>query len=78
MTDHNTRIPLLVLGGRTPDEAYFGREEDLPARLAEQHREAQRSRVMVNRASSCSACCSPDVDGPDGHATFREHPRPVR
>ena len=78
MTDHNTRIPLLVLGGRTPDEAYFGREEDLPARLAEQHREAQRSRVVVNRALSCAVCSSPGVDGAGGHASVQEHPRPVR
>lgn len=78
MADHNTRIPLQMLGGRTPDEAYFGREEDLPARLAEQHSEARRSRVVVNRALRCSACSSPGVDGVGGDALVEEHPRPVR
>lgn len=32
-----------------------------PERLREQHRGAQRRRVLVNRASSYSACSSPDA-----------------
>lgn len=46
--DHNAKIPLQALHGRTPDEAYFGLEIDLPERLAAQHRVAQQNRTLVN------------------------------
>ncbi len=61
--DHNTRIPTMVLGGRTPDEAYFGRQAGLPHRLHELHREALRQRLATNRAAKCSACARPQDHG---------------
>ena len=73
--DHNTRIPTMVLGGRTPDEAYFGREADLPQRLRERHIEAQRQRVVTNRGASCSACTLVETGN---HASATSPPGPVR
>ena len=40
---HNEKIPRAVLGARTPDEMYFGLEEDLPERLSEHRKSAQES-----------------------------------
>ena len=54
--EHNEKIPRAVLGGRTPDEVYFGREENLPERLSEQRKRAQRVRSAANRAASRSRC----------------------
>ena len=56
--EHNEKIPRAVLGGRTPDEVYFGREENLLERLSEQRKKAQRARNAVNRAASCQRCQS--------------------
>ncbi len=63
--DHNALIPRVELGGRTPDEAYEGREGDLHERLSKAHHEARRARVEVNRNASCGACVtrSPDERG---------------
>jgi transposase InsO family protein len=64
--DHNVLIPRAALGGRTPDEAFLGREEDLPERLAVARRQACADRVQFNQArASCGGC-----DGP-GHPTSR-------
>ena len=38
--EHNEKIPCALLGGRTPDEVYFGREENLRERLSEQRKKA--------------------------------------
>ena len=54
--DHNTLIPRAELGGRTPDEAFFGREEDLRVRLRERHRLARAMRVAKNQQRRCGAC----------------------
>ena len=56
VAEHNEKIPRAVLGGRTPDEVCFGREEDLLERLAEQRKRAQRVRNEANRAASCYRC----------------------
>ena len=54
--DHNTLIPRAELGGRTPDEAFFGREEDLRIRLRERHTSAQATRIAKNQQRRCEAC----------------------
>ena len=57
--EHNEKIPRAVLGGRTPDEVYFGREENLLERLSEKHRGAPQARRAANGAASCHRCESP-------------------
>ncbi len=54
--DHNSLIPRVELGGRTPDEVYFGRELDLAERLRARHVEARARRVETNRSASCRRC----------------------
>ena len=54
--EHNEKIPRAVLGGRTPDEVYFGREENLPERLSEQRKTALRLRNTANRAARYHRC----------------------
>ncbi len=54
--EHNEKIPRAVLGARTPDEVYFGREENALERLSKQRKIAQRVRSMANRAASCYRC----------------------
>ena len=54
--EHNEKIPRSLLGGRTPDEVYFGQEENLQERLSEQRKRAQRVRSAANRAASCHRC----------------------
>ena len=54
--DHNALIPRVELGGRTPDEAYFGRELDLAERLDARHAEARTQRMTTNRTVSCRRC----------------------
>ncbi len=54
--DHNSLIPRVELGGRTPDEAYFARELDLAERLRGRHLEARARRLETNRAARCRRC----------------------
>ena len=54
--DHNSLIPRVELGGRTPDEAYRGERADLADELAAAHGRARAQRVEANRSRSCSAC----------------------
>ena len=54
--EHNEKIPRAVLGARTPDEVYFSREENVPDRLSEQRKTAQRVRSAANRAANCHRC----------------------
>ena len=54
--DHNSLIPRVELGGRTPDEAYAGREVDLAERLRVQHAGALVRRLATNRAVTCRRC----------------------
>ncbi len=50
--DHNGKVPMPVLSGRTPDEAYFGRNEGLAEELKNAHAEARLARIDENRAST--------------------------
>ena len=61
--EHNEKMPRAVLGARTPDEVYFGREENALERLSEQRKTAQRVRSVANRAASCHRC-EPSRAGP--------------
>jgi len=54
--DHNSFIPRVELGGRTPDEAYRGEALDLPDRLRVQHADARFRRIAENRARTCRTC----------------------
>ena len=48
--EHNEKIPRAVLGARTPDEVYFGREENVRERLSEQHR-GRRAVLLLHHLS---------------------------
>ena len=56
VADHNGLIPRPELGGRTPDEVYFGACESLHDDLIRERAEAHLRRVEVNRATSCGVC----------------------
>jgi len=56
---HNSQIPHSALNGRTPDEVYFDRGKHIPETLADGKKVAQRSRLEVNRATSCRCCSGP-------------------
>ena len=56
VSEHNEKIPRAVLGARTPDEVYFGGEENVLERLSEQRKTAQRLRSAANRAATCNRC----------------------
>lgn len=56
VTEHNTVMPHYAFDGRTPNEAYLGHASDLPAELARRRAEAQRDRLLANRATRCGAC----------------------
>ena len=49
--EHNEKFPRAVVGARTPDEVYFGREENLPERLCEQRKRAHRVRSARESSS---------------------------
>ena len=58
--DHNTLIPRAALGGRTPDEVYFGNAVDVPEKLAEARARARVDRVAFNRSQRpCGGCDGP-------------------
>jgi putative transposase len=52
----NEVLPHSALNGRTPDEAYFGRAENIPVELATARKVARAERLDANRALSCAAC----------------------
>jgi putative transposase len=52
----NEVMPHSALNGRTPDEAYFVRAENIPAKLATARKVARTERLDANRALSCAAC----------------------
>ena len=54
--DHNELIPRAELSGRTPNEAFFGQEDDLRARLRMEHTQARIRRITENQARTCPAC----------------------
>ena len=53
LTEHNKILPHSVLNGRTPDEAYFGRAENIPEELAAARRVSQR--YDVKEVRRCAA-----------------------
>jgi hypothetical protein len=54
--EHNARIPHAALGGRTPDEMYFGTGEHVPEQLAAAKATARRRRLESNRVARCAVC----------------------
>ena len=53
---HNQVMPRAVLGGRTPDEVYFGKAGTMPTQLADARKRARAERLAANRMLSCEAC----------------------
>ena len=54
--EHNSVMPRAVLGGRTPDEVYFGQGDHIPELLRQRRSEARQARLMANRTRSCRDC----------------------
>ena len=48
--DHNMLIPRAELGGRTPNEAFFGQEDDLAARLRMEHTKLESDALQKTRS----------------------------
>jgi hypothetical protein len=59
VTEHNEVLPHSALNGRTPDEVYFGRGENIPEELAAARKVARKERLAANRTLSCEACVAP-------------------
>jgi hypothetical protein len=53
---YNTVVPHAAFAGQTPDEMYFGRDEQVTADLATAHARARDARMKTNRELSCQAC----------------------
>ena len=53
---YNLVMPHSALEWRTPDEVYFGQEEDVSSKLATARQAAREARIAINRATSCEAC----------------------
>ena len=53
---HNTEAPHSAFRGRTPDEVYFGKGEQVAADLAAAKGAAREARLEANRAASCGQC----------------------
>ena len=49
-------LPHSALNGRTPDEVYFGKGEDIPVKLAAARQAARARRLAENRAVTCATC----------------------
>jgi hypothetical protein len=58
VTQHNSVLPHAALGGRTPDEVYFGTATEVPDQLKQARANAPRARIEANRATSCDECRS--------------------
>jgi hypothetical protein len=54
--EYNEVMPHSALDFRTPDEAYFEREEDVSSRLKIARRTAREVRLTANRATTSEAC----------------------
>jgi len=52
VTQHNSVLPHAALGGRTPDEVYFGTATEVPDQLKEARAKAREARIEANRARS--------------------------
>lgn len=53
---HNTVMLHRAFDGRTPDEVYFGVEDNLASELAERRRLAREQRIASNRSKACATC----------------------
>jgi hypothetical protein len=58
VTQHNCVLPHAALGGRTPDEVYFGTATEVPDQLKEARAKAREARIAANRTRSCQECRS--------------------
>jgi hypothetical protein len=58
VTQHNSVLPHAALGGRTPDEVYFGTATEVPDQLKEARAKAREARIEANRTRSCEECRS--------------------
>jgi transposase InsO family protein len=54
--EHNTQLPHSAFRGQTPDEMYFGTGNDIPAELEAARISARKSRLEVNRNTTCGTC----------------------
>ena len=54
--EFNEAIPHSALNGRTPDEVYFGKGEDVPVKLAAARQAARARRLAKNRTVTCKTC----------------------
>ena len=53
---HNTHLLHSAFRGQTPDEMYFGTGDHIPDDLHIAKKEARKSRMEVNRSTSCPIC----------------------
>ncbi len=56
VASHNTEIPHSAFRGQTPDEAYYGRGQEIPNRLETARQQARSARVQANREAFCQEC----------------------
>ena len=54
--EFNEAMPHSALNGRTPDEAYFGKGDDISVKLAAARQAARARRLAENRAVTCEIC----------------------
>jgi putative transposase len=64
VTQHNEVMPHHAFKGQTPDEMYFGGEEDVDELLALRRVEARRIRVAENQRAMCGVCPRPPPGEP--------------
>jgi transposase-like protein len=55
VTQHNSVLPHAALGGRTPDEVYYGTATEVPDQLKNARAKARAARIEANRGRSCVA-----------------------
>ena len=53
---HNAHMPHSAFQGQTPDEMYFGTDDDIPLQMQESRLAARESRMKMNRAQTCQTC----------------------
>ena len=56
VASHNAEIPHSAFRGRTPDEVYFGRGQEIPDRLGAARQQARAARLRTNRELTCHQC----------------------
>jgi len=49
-------MPHSAFQGQTPDEMYFGTDDDIPLQMQESRLAARESRMKMNRAQTCQTC----------------------